>query len=129
MIESSRSTTVQVVRWIARVWSAFSVAMILLIFIGEGISERFEFLGHLSSREATMMFAFAAVVLGLVLGWKWELYGGVLTVCGVVAFYLANYLFSGTLPRGPYFLLFAFPSLLFIYCGLHPRGTPTPAGA
>jgi hypothetical protein len=61
------------------------------------------------------------VWLGLLLGWKWELYGGLLTLCGVAAFYLLDYLFSGTLPRGPFFLIFASPSLLFLYCGLQTR--------
>jgi hypothetical protein len=68
-----------------------------------------------------MMVAFAVAWLGLLLGWKWELAGGLLTVCGVAAFYLLDYLFSGTFPRGPFFLLLASPGLLFLYCGLQAR--------
>ena len=71
-----------------------------------------------------MMVAFVAVWLGLVLGWKWELFGGLLTICGVAAFYLLDYAFSGTFPRGPFFLLFASPGLLFLYCGLQTRKKP-----
>jgi hypothetical protein len=36
---------------------------------------------------------------------------------GLIAFYLLDFLFSGTFPRGPYFLLFASPSVLFLYAG------------
>ncbi|MGB2864680.1 MAG: hypothetical protein WBC05_15240 [Sedimentisphaerales bacterium] len=121
MEKRNGSKTVPVVRWIARVSSGFAAALILLIFIGEGLTEGFEPLLHLSVRETVMMVAFVAVWLGLLLGWKWELYGGLLTACGVAAFYLLDYLFSGTFPRVPFFLIFASPSLLFLYCGLQTR--------
>ncbi|HUV97958.1 MAG TPA: hypothetical protein VMW14_00465, partial [Candidatus Paceibacterota bacterium] len=118
------SKTVRVVRWIARVSSGLAATLILLIFIGEGLTEGFEPLLHLSVRETVMMVAFVAVWLGLLLGWKWELYGGLLTACGTAAFYLLDYLFSGTFPRVPFFLIFASPSLLFLYCGLQTRKKP-----
>jgi len=118
------SKTLQVVRWIARISSGFSAALILIIFIGEGLTEGFEPLLHMSVRETLMMVAFIALWLGLLLGWKWELYGGLLTACGIAAFYLVDYLFSGTFPRGPYILIFASPSLLFLYCGLQTIKKP-----
>ncbi|MGD1993376.1 MAG: hypothetical protein PVI59_09295 [Anaerolineae bacterium] len=112
---------VPVIRWIARVASGLAAGLVLLIFVGEGIAAGFEPLLHLSVRETGMMVAFAVAWLGLLLGWKWELAGGLLTVCGVAAFYLLDYLFSGTFPRGPFFLLLASPGLLFLYCGLQAR--------
>ena len=124
MTNRNKSKTVWVVRWIARISSALTAALILLIFIGEGLAEGFEPILHLTVRETAMMAAFVAVWLGLLLGWKWELYGGLLTVCGVAAFYLLDYLFSGTFPRGPFFLIFASPGLLFLYCGLQTRKKP-----
>ncbi len=117
----NESKKLQVVRWVARVSSGFSAALILLFFIGEGLIGGFEPLLHMSVRESLMMVAFVAVWLGLLLGWRWELYGGLLTACGVVAFYLVAYLFSGTLPRVPFPLIFASPSLLFLYCGFQTR--------
>jgi len=124
MTRRNGNKAVPVVRWIARVSSGLAAVLILLIFIGEGLAGGFEPLLRLTARETAMMVAFAAVWLGLLLGWKWELYGGLLTVCGVAAFYLLDYLFSGALPRGPFFLIFASPSLLFIYCGLQTRKKP-----
>jgi hypothetical protein len=115
---------VRVVRWTARISAGLAAALILLFFIGEGLAEGFEPILHLTARETAMMVAFAAVWLGLVLGWKWELVGGLLTICGTAAFYLLDYAFSDTFPRGPFFLLFASPGLLFIYCGLKTRKKP-----
>jgi hypothetical protein len=57
------------------------------------------------------------------LGWKWELLGGSLTVIGLIAFYLLDFLFSGTFPRGPYFLLLASPGILFLYAGWRKKGS------
>jgi hypothetical protein len=128
MSEGNGSKTVNIVRWIARISAGLTAALILIIFIGEGISEGFESLLHLSTRESLMMVAFFAVWLGLVLGWRWELYGALLTIGGLIAFYLLDYLFSGTFPRGPFFLLFAAPSLLFFYCGLQERKAASDAG-
>ena len=95
--------------------------MLVLIFIGEGSSEGLAPLLHMTPRETTMMIALSAVWLGLVLGWKWELFGGVLALAGVAAFYLLDYGFSGTFPRGPFFLIFAAPSLLFLCSGWQTR--------
>jgi len=118
------SKTVRVVRWIARISSGITAALILLIFIGEGLTEGFESLLHMSVRETLMMVAFVALWLGLLLGWKWELYGGLFTICGVTAFYLVDYLFSGTLLRLPFPVIVASPSLLFLYCGFQTRKKP-----
>jgi hypothetical protein len=95
--------------------------VILLIFVGDALAEGIDPLLRMSFRETGMMVAFAAVWLGLVLGWRWELYGGLLTLCGLTAFYVLNYAFSGTFPRGPYFLILASPSLLFLYLGLRAK--------
>ena len=118
------SKTLQVVRWIARVSAGIAAALILLLFIGEGLIGGFEPLLHMTIRETLMMAAFVAVWLGLLLGWKWELYGGLFTACGVAAFYLVAYLFSGTLPGVLLPLIFALPGLLYLYCGFQIRKKP-----
>jgi len=129
MEKRNRSKIVRVVRWIARVSAGFTAALILLFFIGEGLIEGFEPLLHMSVRETLMMVAFVALWLGLLLGWKWELYGGLLTACGIAAFYLVGYLYSGTLPGVLLPLIFALPGLLFLYCGFQTRKKPGAKGA
>lgn len=121
MSERNGSKTVNIVRWIARVSAGLTAGLMLVIFVGESISEGLEPLLNLTGREILMMVAFVAVWLGLVLGWRWELYGALLTIGGLITFYLLDYLFSGTFPRGPFFFIFAAPSLLFLYCGLQKR--------
>ena len=108
---------VRIIRWIARIAASLMAALMLVIFIGEGLASGGGLISRLTGRETAMMIAFATAWLGLLLGWRWELAGGLLTVGAMIAFYLLDYAFSGTFPRGPYFLLFFSPSLLFLYCG------------
>ena len=76
-----------------------------MIFIGEGLNERFDPLLHLTVRETAMMAAFIILWLGLLLGWKWELIGGLLSVGGLIVFYVLDFAFSGTFPDGPFYLM------------------------
>lgn len=121
MPEKNDNKAISIVRWIARIASGVAAGLILVIFVGEGIAGGFEPFLHLSVRETVMMVAFFTMWLGLVLGWRWGLIGGLFAVCGLVAFYLLDYAFSGTFPRGPFFFILASPSLLFIYCGWQAR--------
>ncbi len=112
---------VQVIRWIARIAASLMAALMLLIFVGEGVASADGLIPRLTGRETAMMVAFAAAWAGLLVGWRWELTGGLLTGGAMVVFYLLDYAFSGSFPRGPYFFLFFSPSLLFIYCGWKAR--------
>lgn len=111
----------RVVRWTARIWSTLMAGMILLIFIGEGVNSDFGPMPHLTPRETAMMIAFVIVFIGLVLAWRWEILGGSLIVLGMAAFYLLDYLFSGSFPRGPVFLLIASPGVLFLVHGIREK--------
>jgi hypothetical protein len=111
----------QIVRWIARIGATLMAGMILIIFIGEGISEGFGPLLQMSLREMAMMVVFIIVFLGLIIGWKWEILGGSMIIGGMAAFYLLDYLFSGTFPGGPFLLVIVLPGLLYVYSGLQNK--------
>ena len=113
--------TVRIVRWIARVGAGLTAVFILFMLIAHAITDGAAPLQYLTARETAMMAAFGIMWLGLIIGWKWELVGGLLSIGGVVVFYLVDYLFSGTFPRGPIFFILAFPGALFLYCGVMDR--------
>ncbi len=121
MTHEKGDKTMGTIRWIARIGAVLIAGMILIIFIGEGISEGFGPLMQMSLRETAMMAVFVIVFLGLILGWRWEILGGSLIAGGMGAFYLLDFLFSGTFPRGPFFLVIALPGLLYIYSGLQSK--------
>lgn len=116
--------TTRIIRWIARVWAALMAGLIVFIFIGDAISDGIDPIFHLTLRESLMMVAFLVTWLGLVLGWKWERLGGSLVVCGMAAFYLLDFGFSGSFPRGPMFLIISLPGVLFLLSSLGQ--TPDP---
>ncbi len=113
--------TIQVMRWVARIGAGLTAVFILFFFIAHAITDGATPLQYLTARETAMMAAFGIMWLGLIVGWKWELHGGLLSIGGVAAFYLFDYLFSGMFPRGPFFLIFALPGALFLYCGVMNR--------
>ena len=118
MTQGGESKIIKILRWVARITAVLTAGMILLIFVGEGLSDGFDPLLHLTMRETAMMAAFIILWLGLLLGWKWELIGGLLSVGGLIAFYVLDYAFSGTFPDGPFFLIFGAPGFLFLYLGM-----------
>ncbi|MFN3190587.1 MAG: hypothetical protein ACE361_08690 [Aureliella sp.] len=61
------------------------------------------------------------VMLGLLLSLRYPRTGGVITVAALVTFYLWNWLHSGRLPGGPFFILFAAPSFVLLFIHLLRR--------
>jgi hypothetical protein len=122
--EAGGPAGVRAVRWAARALSAVSIAFVLLIFIGEGIGSRGEGPVRLTAVEiAGLAFFPVMVLLGLVLAWRWEGIGAVITLAGLGAFYILQLLSTGGLPGGPWFALLASPSLLFGLSWLLTRPT------
>ena len=127
-MQNGYNQTVHTIRWIARVLSGFIALTILFIFIGEALSRGILVFRYLPGDERLLLIVFAVVWLGLVVSWKWELVGAVMTLGGMTAFYFLHYLFSGGFPRGPYFFIMALPGLLFLICGLR-RGECARSGS
>ncbi len=102
------------IRWTARILSLLSIAVLLLFMFGEGFNPF-----HLNSREVLLAVFFPlGVMLGMGLAWRWEAFGGGLTVLSFAAFYGIHWLGSGRFPGGIFFALFASPGLLFLLAGL-----------
>ena len=68
------------------------------------------------------------VMIGMLLGWRYELTGGLITVLSLVGFYLWHLTVSGDLATGPWFLIFASPGFLYLaaWLHLHPVHRPRP---
>ena len=106
--ERSTNTLFLLLRWIARIGSIVSAA-VLFAFIFGG-NER------LPQQQEWLQLAFfpGGVLLGMALGWKNELIGGIVTVLSLMAFYAMQLIQGGSLPNGPWFFIFASPGLVFL---------------
>ncbi len=111
--DTKLNTAALVIRWIARVWSLFSIGFVLLILVGELVSPHAALPSSLRDIVGMFFFPFG-VCVGLVLAWKWEALGGLIALGSLVAFYFTLYIFDGRFPRGPFFALVAAPGALFL---------------
>ena len=96
-------------RWLARGASAVSIAIILLFFIGFHPSQ-------VAPRDwiGLMFFPFG-VILGMLISWKRELEGSLVSLASLAGFYLIyGVMLTGRLPGGWAFVAFTAPAFLFL---------------
>jgi hypothetical protein len=94
-------------RWIARVLGIVLVGLLLLIAVGEGVPSPFS-----HPFVITMgLLAIILVPLGILLAWRWEFLGGIMSLAGRILFVVAETINW----RHPFFfILLAVPGLLFL---------------
>jgi hypothetical protein len=99
------------VRWFARATSVFSIGLLLLFIIGEGSGP-----GAVAGRQwiGLLFFPFG-VAAGMLVAWKREAPGGLLSIGSLTCFYVVyGFILSGRLPGGWAFAAFSSPALLFL---------------
>lgn len=84
-----------VFRWLARITGLLIVGFISMFLIGEGFNPR-----DLLPIELAIAGSLFAAMLGMLLLWKWEAWGGLMVVFGMTAFYLLNFLAMASFPSG-----------------------------
>jgi hypothetical protein len=110
--------TIQIMRWITRIWAALVAAAVIFAFFANIFIEGGGSSSQFSTRDILMMVLFVLTWMGLILGWKWEAIGGGLTVGSMLAFYIFEVIFTGSFPKGGFFIVIALPGVLFLYLGL-----------
>jgi hypothetical protein len=108
--------TINIIRWIARMWASLMAAIILFVFVGDAVGDGNGPAVALTIRDYLMIPSFLIVFLGLILAWKREKLGGWMIIAGMAAFYLFAFAYSGDFPQGPFFLIIATPGILFLIC-------------
>jgi hypothetical protein len=123
-ISQNDSRIILAVRWIARVW-ALALFLSWGLFFVEHTAEWFTDPNQWPPLHVTLLhLAHAVFLLGLLLGWRWELIGGVIALAAALAFF----------PQvgGKNVLIFLpvsiVPALLWIGLGVRSlTASPTPA--
>ena len=96
-------------RWTARIAGTLMALFFLAFFVGEGFPNIF----RLHWRESLSVLAMSAVVVGLLLAWKWEGVGGAIALAAMVLFMLLVGMRGG---RTSLLLLPAAIGLLHVVC-------------
>lgn len=104
---STQVTTI--VRWTARISSLVSIGLLAAFLFGEdGLTLQLEMAEWLG-----LLFFPGGVIIGMILGWWREGWGGMVVLVSLAAFYVEQFLLGGRIPGGPWFLIFTLPGLLF----------------
>ena len=101
-------------RWIARVIGIVLIGFTFLIAIGEGMPNLF-------TQPWVVQIGFLALallLLGILLAWRWELPGGIMSLAGWVLFIVAERI---NCRHSIFLILLCVPSLLFLGSSLLHR--------
>ncbi|MBT8061930.1 MAG: hypothetical protein HKO64_01985 [Xanthomonadales bacterium] len=114
-ISTDYSNRLAVLRWFARIWASVVVAFVSVFLLIHLLGA----VGGLSSLgsvfEVIRFLCFpVGLVAGLLIGWRAELWGGLLTVGSIVGFHLANVAVGNTAPFDWLITSFAFPGVLYL---------------
>ena len=98
-------------RLLARGASVVCIAIILLFLFGEG----FNFGSVTGKQWVGLLFFPVMVFVGLVLAWREEAVGGIISIIGIAGIYLVyGLLLNGSIWQGWAFLPFLVPGVLFV---------------
>jgi hypothetical protein len=102
----TRSIAISSIRWIARIYSLASMALIAMFATSGGAAP--------TAKELVALAFFpVGVVAGFLVAWWREGLGGAISVISLAIFY-AWMTLMGRFPGGPYFILFSVPGFLFL---------------
>lgn len=112
-----------IVRWLARVLSLVSIGWVLFFLVGEGLNP-----GALKLKDIVLLACFpVGISVGMLIAWRRELLGSLVTLASLGLFYLIHFLLFEYLPKGPAFLFFASPAIVFLVSAALERSGPTQA--
>jgi hypothetical protein len=67
------------------------------------------------------MALFWTACIGMVIAWRWQVIGGVLSLGGMILFFAVEFAMRGGLPRALFLYLMLLPGLLFLLSALMRR--------
>lgn len=98
----------------AKVWSLFSFAFVLIFLIGNILSPDEGATPTVFEWFMLICLFPGGITTGMVIAWRWELVGSLISITCLATFYMIQTFVSGRIPGGPYFLLFSAPAFLFL---------------
>lgn len=112
-----KEMTISTVRRVSRIWSIISIGLILLLFLVDLNPAEIEW-----KEWVGLAFFPLGVVLGMIIGWRYEILGGAIATASLAAFYfIYGLILTGAFPKGIFFLLLSFPGILFLMIGLDSK--------
>ncbi len=119
-LKEMKPTPIKIFRRTLRIMSAIFIMFFLLMFIGETFFQDEAFNPKpMSANSILQVLLFVFSMIGLVLAWKWELWGGVLTLVALAVLAIVN----PNILNFPLLLIYPATALLFIVLWAIDRGS------
>ena len=98
----------------AKIWSVISLGFVAVFLVGNVLNSS-ESLPTLVEWGELALFP-TGVLTGMLLAWKYEWIGALVSILSLGAFYVAEWNLKGRIPHGSFFLLLTMPAFLFLAC-------------
>jgi hypothetical protein len=112
--ERGRCPTTLALRWVGRSLGLAAFAFVAWFLIAHVVAGEGPNPLKMTAIELALFTAFFAAVAGMVVGWRWEVIGGVLVVGGMLLFFLIDWLADGSWPRGWVLWSLPLPGVLYL---------------
>ncbi len=111
-----RYQILRTLRWITRVVSSVFIIGVIIVLVGEGVGE-----SKIASSDWLRFFYFPlGVILGFIVGWKYELVGGLISIVSLAMyFFVYSIRISEQIPNFAVLGIFLFPAILYVICGIY----------
>jgi len=122
-MKTNSTNSMKTLRIIARVLSVILIGFFLVMFIGESMESAKSSTSTPMTLNAILQLTFFAIaLLGLALAWKWELIGGIISLLGFIALFIAIFIVN-PIPIAKLALLLIYPlnAILFIFVGYRSK--------
>ena len=103
--------TINYIRFFARIISSFILILIMILFLGEDYNNLH--IKDLTQREILLFIFLFTMIAGLLIAYKKELIGGIITLISFIIFIIINQKAN----IGLVFSLFLIASVSYIICG------------
>lgn len=108
-------------RWTARILGSLLLLLIFVIMTGSFFSEGLAY--EISAAENWMFFAMFLMLIGTIVGWKYEGYAALLLIAGYLLFVGVNYTRNQTFNVGWVIPIFLIVGILYLMCWVRDRKT------
>lgn len=100
-------------------WSARILSIIAIGIIAKTFAETASDVPVSNFQEITLLSCYPfGVVLGMLIAWKWEGIGGMITLLSLTGLYLFDYIFYNIFPSGTDYFRLSSPGIIFILYSL-----------
>ncbi len=113
----NKNLSTYAIRWIARIVGLVLIFIVISIFIQSGVQNPFK----LGTTNLILNLCFLIMIIGILLGFKWEITGGLVIFGSFIIFWIFSIINTGSIRLGWILPLFPIIGAFFLICGVRSK--------